>query len=63
MGLALAFLVSAKLANITPAIVMCEMMDSGTHKSLSLEAASKYAGKHGIPLVDAGELKAHAKVA
>ncbi len=53
----------AKLANITPAIVMCEMMDSGTHKSLSLEAASKYAGKHGIPLVDAGELKAHAKVA
>jgi 3,4-dihydroxy 2-butanone 4-phosphate synthase len=53
----------AKLANITPAIVMCEMMDSSTHKSLSLEAARKYAGEHGIPLVDAGELKAHAKVA
>ena len=53
----------ARLANIAPAIVMCEMMDSNTHKALSVEDARKYAGKFGIPLVDAGELKTHAKVA
>lgn len=53
----------AKLANITPAIVMCEMMDSNTHRSLSLEDAREYSQERGIPLVDAGELKAHAKVA
>jgi 3,4-dihydroxy 2-butanone 4-phosphate synthase len=53
----------AKLANITPAIVMCEMMDSNTHRSLSLDDARNYSHERGIPLVDAGELKAHAKVA
>jgi 3,4-dihydroxy 2-butanone 4-phosphate synthase len=53
----------AKLANISPAIVMCEMMDSNTHKALTLEDAKKYAGKFGLPLVDASELKTHAKVA
>ena len=53
----------AKLANISPAIVMCEMMDSNTHKALSLEDAKKYADKFGLPLVDASELKTHAKVA
>jgi 3,4-dihydroxy 2-butanone 4-phosphate synthase len=53
----------ARLANIAPAIVMCEMMDSNTHKALSLEDARNYAGRFGIPLVDAVELKTHAKVA
>ncbi len=53
----------AKLADLTPAIVMCEMMDSVSHRALTFEAAKEYAGRHGIPLVDAGELKAHAKVA
>jgi 3,4-dihydroxy 2-butanone 4-phosphate synthase len=53
----------AKLANISPAIVMCEMMDSSTHRALSLEDAKKYATKFGLPLVDASELKTHAKVA
>jgi 3,4-dihydroxy 2-butanone 4-phosphate synthase len=53
----------AKLADITPAIVMCEMMDSRTHNALSVDDAEQYARKHNIPLVDAGELKAHAKVA
>ena len=53
----------AKLADLTPAIVMCEMMDSLSHRALTFEAAKEYAGSHGIPLVDAGELKARAKVA
>ena len=53
----------AKLADLTPAIVMCEMMHSQSHRALTFEAAKQYAGRHGIPLVDAGELKARAKVA
>jgi len=53
----------AQLANIIPAIAICEMMDSTTHKALSIEAGEKYAEKFEIPLVDASELKANARVA
>ena len=53
----------AKLAGIVPAVTICEMMDSATHRALSIEAAQKYAARFNIPLVDASELKAHAKVA
>lgn len=53
----------AKLAGIIPAVAICEMMDSITHRALSIEGAQKYADKFNIPLVDARDLKAHAKVA
>jgi len=53
----------AQLAQITPAVAICEMMDSKTHKALTIDDAAKYAKKSGIPLLDASELKAHAKVA
>jgi 3,4-dihydroxy 2-butanone 4-phosphate synthase len=52
-----------QLAGLTPAIAICEMMDSATHRALSIEAAQDYANKFNIPLIDASELKAHAKVA
>jgi 3,4-dihydroxy 2-butanone 4-phosphate synthase len=52
-----------QLAGLTPAVAICEMMDSTTHKALSIEAAQRYADKFDIPLIDASELKAHAKVA
>ncbi len=52
----------AQLANITPAVAICEMMDSVTHRALSIGAGEKYAARFGIPLVDASELKANAKV-
>lgn len=52
-----------QLAELIPAVVICEMMDSRTHKALSIEEAQKYADKFDIPLIDASELKAHAKVA
>jgi 3,4-dihydroxy 2-butanone 4-phosphate synthase len=55
-----------KLAEMTPAVAICEMMDSQTHRALSVEKASAYAKRSGIPLVEASELKeAHqrAKVA
>lgn len=53
----------AKLAGIIPAVAICEMMDSATHMALSIDAAQEYAAKFNIPLIDASELKAHAKVA
>jgi 3,4-dihydroxy 2-butanone 4-phosphate synthase len=52
-----------QLAGLTPAVAICEMMDSATHRALSIEAAQEYADKFNIPLLDASELKAHAKVA
>lgn len=52
-----------KLAGMSPAVAICEMMDSTTHRALSIEAAQGYAAKFDIPLVDASELKAHARVA
>ncbi len=52
-----------QLAGLTPAVAICEMMDSTTHRALSIEAAQEYANKFNIPLIDASELKAHAKVA
>ena len=52
-----------QLAGLTPAVTICEMMDSATHMALSIEAAQEYANKFNIPLIDASELKAHAKVA
>lgn len=46
-----------KLAGMTPAVAICEMMDSQTHRALSVEKAQAYAKKFGIPLVEASELK------
>lgn len=51
-----------KLAGITPAVAICEMMDGQTHKALSIEKARDYAKRLNIPLVEASELKeAHQK--
>jgi 3,4-dihydroxy 2-butanone 4-phosphate synthase len=52
-----------QLAALTPAVAICEMMDSATHRALSIRGAQGYANKFDIPLIDASELKAHAKVA
>jgi 3,4-dihydroxy 2-butanone 4-phosphate synthase len=52
-----------QLADITPAVAICEMMDSMTHKAFSIEAGKKYAARFGIPLIDANEIKANARVA
>lgn len=46
-----------KLAGMTPAVAICEMMDSQTHRALSIEKASAYAKRSGVPLVEASELK------
>lgn len=46
-----------KLAGMMPAIAICEMMDSVTHRALTVEKAGEYARKAGIPLLEASELK------
>lgn len=51
-----------KLAGITPAVAICEMMDAKTHKALTVEEAEKYGKQAGIPMIEAGQLMAHAKV-
>lgn len=50
------------LAELTPAVAICEMMDSTTHNALSTKGAQNYADKLGITLIDASELKTHAQV-
>jgi 3,4-dihydroxy 2-butanone 4-phosphate synthase len=53
----------AQLAGLTPAVAICEMMDSSTYRSLSIDDGQEYAVRFGIPLIDASELKTNARVA
>jgi 3,4-dihydroxy 2-butanone 4-phosphate synthase len=46
-----------RLASMAPAVAICEMMDSATHRALTVEKAGEYARKAGIPLLEASELK------
>jgi len=41
-----------RLAGITPAAAICEMLDSQTHDALSVEKAWAYAQDHSIPFLD-----------
>ena len=52
-----------QLAGLIPAVAICEMLDSTTHRALSINKARKYANKTGIPLLEASQLKTRAKVA
>jgi 3,4-dihydroxy 2-butanone 4-phosphate synthase len=45
------------LAGLTPAVVICEMLDSDTFKALSVEKAKGYAVKAGLPFVESSQLK------
>src|ERR687888_308272 len=47
----------SRLAGLTPAVVICEMLDSITYKALSAEKAKKYAGKAGLPFIESSHLK------
>jgi 3,4-dihydroxy 2-butanone 4-phosphate synthase len=47
----------ARLAGLTPAVVICEMLDSITYKALSAEKAKSYAIKDGLPFVESSQLK------
>ena len=49
-------IVLARAANITPAMVMCEMLDGETGKALVKKDAIAYGKKHGLVFVDGKEV-------
>ena len=51
-----------KMAGLSPAALICEMMDAQTYSALSFDKAAKYAKQNGIPFVDGTELLEHARV-
>lgn len=46
----------AEMADITPAIVICEMLDAETGKALSKKDAMKYASEHGLVFLEGAEI-------
>jgi len=48
-----------KLAGLTPAAAMCEMLDGKTYRALTLKDATSYAQKHHLPIIDGRELLTH----
>jgi len=44
-------------ANLIPAVVICEMLDSETGGALSVDKASQYSKKFNIPLVESSQIK------
>lgn len=46
----------AELAGITPAVVICEMLDERAGMALSLEAADEYAGRQGLQCLRGDEI-------
>jgi 3,4-dihydroxy 2-butanone 4-phosphate synthase len=50
------------LAALTPAVVICEMLDSATHNALSSKKAEEYAARTDIPFVESSQLKSHASL-
>ena len=53
----------AQMSKLVPAVVICEMLDSTTHRALSINKAKEYADIKRITLLEAGQLKTHAKAA
>ena len=45
------------LAEMTSAVVICEMLDPVTYNALSSLEAKKYAGRHDIPFIESSQLK------
>ena len=47
----------SNLAGVTPAVVVCEMLDSNTHRALSLKMAKNYAMEADIPFLESSQLR------
>jgi 3,4-dihydroxy 2-butanone 4-phosphate synthase len=48
-----------QLAGLTPAVAICEMLDSSTYKALSIDRATQYAKDNDILIVEGNDLKVH----
>lgn len=53
----------AQLAELTPVVAICEMLDSTTYRALSASKAKIYSDKAAIPLLEASQLERHARAA
>ena len=51
-------IVLARAANVTPAMVMCEMLDGQTGKALTKEDAKNYAENNGLAFIEGTEVEA-----
>lgn len=45
-----------KLAGLTPAAAICEMLDGNSHKALSISSAKSFATRNSIPIVEAEQV-------
>ena len=52
-----------QLAELTPVVAICEMLDSTTYRALSSRKAKIYSDKAAIPLLEASQLERHARAA
>ena len=52
----------AKIAGLTPAVAICEMLDSHTFRSLSISEAYKYAKINDLPILEANQLKTYSVI-
>ncbi len=50
-------IVLARAAKVTPAMVMCEMLDGETGRSLSKEDAVKYGEEHGLAFIEGRDVE------
>jgi 3,4-dihydroxy 2-butanone 4-phosphate synthase len=50
-------IVLARAAKVTPAMVMCEMLDGETGRSLSKEDAVRYAKEHGLAFIEGRDVE------
>ncbi len=48
-----------RLARLTPATAICEMLDDKTYQALSMRDATAYARSHSLPLLDGEDLASH----
>lgn len=46
----------AELAGVTPVVTICEMLDARTNRALTREAATEYAKKHGLVILDGSDV-------
>ncbi len=46
-----------QMSRLTPAVTICEMLDSDSYKSLSIERAKEYAKDNNIPILEASQIE------
>ena len=48
-----------QIAGLTPAVVICEMLDDNTYKALTIDRANQYSKENDIVIVESNDLEVH----